>query len=172
MQFATERLILKAATPELSCADLEDRKRFAQLLEAAVPDDWPPEIFDDAARHFFTKQLELQPGDAGWWHWYLVVTDPVPTLVGTGGFGGGPDANGTIVTGYSLLPAHQGRGYGTEAVAALVTWAFREPAVRCIAAETYSHLLPSIRLLEKLAFRPAGAGETPGTLRFERLRTE
>ena len=47
---------------------------------------------------------------------------------------GGPDATGTVEIGYSVLEEYQRRGYASEAVEALVAWAFLRPGVRRVAA--------------------------------------
>src|SRR6476469_4442706 len=46
MKITTERLELIASTLELARAEIEDRDRFAQLLDARVPVDWPPPLND------------------------------------------------------------------------------------------------------------------------------
>ena len=47
------------------------------------------------------------------------------------------DQAGTIEAGYSILEAYQQRGIGSEATRAIMQWAFRNPAIRRIDAETF-----------------------------------
>jgi RimJ/RimL family protein N-acetyltransferase len=94
-------------------------------------------------------------------------------LVGGAGFKGSP-RDGVVEIGYSMLEAHQGHGYCTEAVRALIGWAFGHPEVRLVIAHTLPELRPSIRVMEKCGFVFTGQG--PGedgmqTVRYE-LRPE
>ncbi|MCX6499086.1 MAG: GNAT family N-acetyltransferase [Arthrobacter sp.] len=56
--------------------------------------------------------------------------------------------------GYILHPDHHGMGLGREAVAALVEWLFTTRGSRTVFAGVYEPNLPSLRLLERLGFRP------------------
>ena len=55
--------------------------------------------------------------------------------------------------GYSFNPAYTGRGFATEAVAALVDWGFRKLRLHRIMARCDVRNEPSWRLLERLNFR-------------------
>jgi RimJ/RimL family protein N-acetyltransferase len=63
-----------------------------------------------------------------------------------------------------------GFGYATEAVAALISWIFRYPHVRSIHAQTFPHLHPSLRVLAKNGFEPAGTGFEEGTVLLRKWR--
>lgn len=54
--------------------------------------------------------------------------------------------------GYILRRDRWGRGYAREAVSAIVSHAFSEPALRRISADTDPDNRPSVRLLESLGF--------------------
>jgi ribosomal-protein-alanine N-acetyltransferase len=43
MRVATDRLELIAGTVKLARAEISDYALFSRLLDARVPDDWPPE---------------------------------------------------------------------------------------------------------------------------------
>ncbi len=58
--------------------------------------------------------------------------------------------------GYALAPAWHGRGYGTEAIGALVDFAFGERRARRVTADVFTGNAASRRLLEKLGFRLEG----------------
>ena len=55
--------------------------------------------------------------------------------------------------GYVFDPAYGGRGYATEAVTAMVAYAFGRLGVRRITAGCYADNLPSVRILEKIGMR-------------------
>ena len=164
----TARLTLVPATVALARAELADRGEFARLLDAVVPDNWPPESAADALP-LFLSWLESAPDRVGWFGWYALArigdAGP-PVLVGGGGFLG-PPQDGAVQIGYSLLPEFQRRGYATEMVNALVRWAFGQPGVDAIAAETEWANPASVRVLEKVGFTPAGCAAEPGGARFE-----
>ena len=70
------------------------------------------------------------------------------------------------MVGYTVLARYQRRGYGSEAVSALVNWAFARPGVQRIVAETGHMNKASIRLLEKCGFEYAGRGFERDTIRY------
>ncbi len=162
----TKRLNLVIARPAIARADLAGPMALAEELGVGVPASWPPELYDDDARAFALARLESAPEEIGWWHFYVVECEPMPTLAGIVGYKGPPDAEGTVEVGYSILPERRGRGLAEEAVQALIDRAFERPDVKRVVAETLPGLAPSIRVLEKLGFEPTGAGSEAGVLRF------
>jgi [ribosomal protein S5]-alanine N-acetyltransferase len=164
----TARLELIAADAPSSRADVEDRAELARLLAAKVPADWPPELAADVLE-FFAETLAAHPDQAGWWAWYWIRDEGDGTeriLVGGGGFRGPPDAGGVVEIGYSLLPAYHRLGYATEACTAIVKWAFSDPRVTQIVAETFPNLPASLRVMQKLGMNFLGPGCDPGALRY------
>jgi [ribosomal protein S5]-alanine N-acetyltransferase len=172
MRLTTARLELTSATLALSEAELEDRAAFSRILGAAVPAEWPPETAADALP-LFLGWLREHPDWDGWLGWYAVrVRGAERVLVAGGGFLGAPDANGMIEMGYSVLSAFQGQGIATEMVAALTAWAFAQPAVLRIEADTDRRNAASWALLARAGFVEIGDGREPGAarLRAERPR--
>lgn len=68
----------------------------------------------------------------------------------------GLSEDGAVEIGYGLDPAFWGKGYATEAVSAMVSWAEKQPGVTVIEAETEPDNAASQRVLEKAGFRPTG----------------
>ncbi len=170
----TGRLELVAGTAEMIRAEIDDPPKVFRLLEAETPDDWPPPLNDAESMAYFASHLERGPDYYGWMWWYIALGERPRgrrVIVGNIGFKGVPDAAGTVEIGYSVLPAHQSRGYATEAVRGLVAWAFTHPNVRRVIAETFPDLTASIRVLERNGFRRVNeAASEPGAIRFERPR--
>jgi len=173
MTLETPRFLLVPATAELVAQEIAGSEALGKALSADVPTDWPPEETVDALPWFLSR-LKSDPGLSGWLNWYGLYRDDTsrrPVLVGSAGFFGPPE-DGSVEIGYSVLPSFQGRGFATEIVTGLVTWALSQPAVECVAAESSSENHASLRVLRKIGFTPVGAGRDEGCLRFERKPTE
>ena len=156
----TENLQLIPCGPSHLATVLEDKKGLEPLLGVSVPDAWP--VFPGAIPHIYEK-LRSDPSAAGWWS-YLFVHIEDRTLAGDGGFKGPPDEANEVEIGYALVPEYRGRGLATEAAGGLVRWAFSHPEVAAVRAETLPDGHGSIRVLEKLGMRYAGAAD--GVLRW------
>lgn len=174
LTISTDRLELVAGTAEMVRAEIDDPPKVFRLLEAEAPDDWPPPLNDRESMAYFAERLERGPDYYGWMWWYITLgerRDGRRVVIGSIGFKGVPDAAGTVEIGYSMVPAHQRRGYATEAVRGLVAWAFSHPEVRRVVAETFPEFTASIRVLERNGFgRIDEAASEPGAIRFERRR--
>lgn len=171
----TPRLELVPATVELVQAELRDSEDFGRLLDAHVPESWPPELYDRAAAEYTIARLNDGAEQRGWWLHYIVMkaTSPDPRLViGTCGFKGPPAADGTVEIGYGILPEFRRRGYAAEAVKGLLLHAFRYRQVTRVSAETLPNLVPSIAVLRKSGFRCVGEGSEDGIIRYDLLRAE
>jgi [ribosomal protein S5]-alanine N-acetyltransferase len=173
LRLITSRLAPVAATVELAQAESSDLSALAKLLSVPKPQSWPPPLNDEHSQQAFLMSLQkAAPHDAGWNLWFCIRRDP-RVLAGNAGFRGAP-RNGLVEIGYSILEAHQRNGYCTEAVRALLGWAFQHPAVNIVVAHTLPGLTPSIRALEKSGFSFVGDGpieDDMRTIRYE-LRRE
>lgn len=167
----TERLRLVPATLALARAELEDRDAFAALLDAHIPDAWPPQTVAEALP-LFALWLQAAPACGGWFSWYALARHEdgaASVLVASGGFIG-PPLDGEVAVGYAVLPQFEGRGYATEMAGALVDWALAQPRVERVIAETEWANPASVRVLSKLGFVRSGNARAAEGLRFERGR--
>ena len=64
--------------------------------------------------------------------------------------------NGQPEIGYGLLPEYEHQGYATEAVRAACRWAFEQPGVTAVEAETAPDHAASQAVLHRVGFVPAG----------------
>ena len=87
------------------------------------------------------------------WDWYAIWIIELRngTHIGDLCFKG-LDSNGVAEIGYGILEEYQGQGYATEAVKAALRWAFQNPNVTAIEAETDADNAASKRVLEKCGF--------------------
>ncbi|MBQ2621506.1 MAG: GNAT family N-acetyltransferase [Thermoguttaceae bacterium] len=87
------------------------------------------------------------------WEWYAIWIIELRDGTHIGDFCfKGLDSNGIAEIGYGILEEYQGQGYATEAVRAALSWAFQNPNVTAIEAETDADNAASKRVLEKCGF--------------------
>jgi RimJ/RimL family protein N-acetyltransferase len=91
-----------------------------------------------------------------WTHGFSMVLPNGDTLVGTAGFKGPPTRDGVVEIAYGVSPDQQGKGYATEAAAALTAYAFASGKVRVVRAHTLPESNASGRVLTKCGFRRIG----------------
>jgi len=170
----TDRLCLVPGTEVLGRAEINDRARFAALLGANVPPEWPPPLNDEGSMTWFTEYVESNPDGVGWAAWYFLLEEPDGsfTAVGNGGFKGAPDQSGAVEIGYSVLEEHQRKGIASEGVGVLIEWAFSHEQVDRVIAQTMPDLKPSIRVLEKRGFKFVGDGLEEGAIMYQLDRRE
>lgn len=98
------------------------------------------------------KMNEMEAAAHPWQTYWLVVVTAQNYGAGLAGFKGYPDESGSSEIGYGIDPAYQNRGYMSEAVKALVDWAWQHPFCKRVTATTVENPA-SRRLLEKLGAR-------------------
>jgi len=157
---STERLELLPLTQaqlELGLSDLSKRE---DELSMAITRDFVTERIQRAIRMKVEKMRKAEPSTHAWFTYWLIVIKEEVVGAGMLGFKGYPNAKGSTEIGYGIDPAYQNKGYMTEAVRALIDWAFTHPFCKEITAtEVYNPA--SRRLLEKL-----GATQTEGNEKF------
>jgi RimJ/RimL family protein N-acetyltransferase len=165
MIIETARLRLVPLTLPYVTSAPDDRAALARETGAEIPASWPPELWDQDAQDWTRRMLEQDPG-TDWVPRCIVLREPRPVVCGVIGIAA-PDTDGRVLIGYGVLPEFRRRGYAAEALGAIVAWAFADPRVRVVFGDTYPHLIPSIRTMERNGFRYVGAGTEEGTIRYE-----
>ncbi len=90
--------------------------------------------------------------------WTIVVKEQ-QMMAGDLCFKGAPNEKGEIEIGYGSHELFRGKGIMTEAVGVLTEWAFRQPGVLAIVAETDPENIASQRILEKNGFQKTGTND-------------
>ena len=93
-------------------------------------------------------------GGPGWFQWGVERVDE-PGIVGDLGVNLLDDGKQAEI-GYTIAPAFQGRGYGTEAIARMVDHLLLDRRLHRVSAECDTRNEASVRLLERLGFRREG----------------
>lgn len=166
----TDRLRLVAATPALAVAALENRKRFSVLMEATPDPDWPTPIIRSALT-YFADTLADQPELSGWLLWYMVLKEAPgkERVIGSCGFAGPPDDTKSVRLGFALVESHQGKGYATEAVEAVVGWALDHGAKR-VWSKVPADNEAAVRVLRGAGMAQHGEPADDGTVVFEKRK--
>jgi RimJ/RimL family protein N-acetyltransferase len=170
MEISLQRLKLIPASLEMIKAEIESPVQLAELLNAQKPYNWPPPLNNENSQKYYLDFITQNPDSMGWGMWYFLLknnSNKKDILVGNGGFKGGPNKNGEVEIGYSVIELYHRRGFATEAASGLISWAFEDPQVKKIVAHTLVGLRPSIRVLEKNNFAFAGNTKEKGVIRFE-----
>ena len=82
---------------------------------------------------------------------------------------GPPDEEGTVEIGCGVVLTHEGNGYATEALKALLDWISRDPRTRRIVGETQPRRVASIAVMEKCGMAFVGEGSAQGAIRYVKL---
>jgi RimJ/RimL family protein N-acetyltransferase len=100
-----------------------------------------------------TEHLERSASGYLWYTFWQIVSREHNCIVGEFDFHGPPDENGEVGFGYVVRLAYRRRGYATEAVGAMASWAFKQRGVTALVADTESDNIASRRVLEKSGAR-------------------
>lgn len=147
-QIETERLVLIPMSYPMIRSLLNDDNSELVKLGVTCGDGWPRQDTYDIMR-FLMKNLKEGQESSGFDAW-LIVKKEALVVIGDAGFTGPPDNDGGVETGYGLIEHERKKGYGYEAVKALVDWAMTQENVKRICAEALANNDASIHLLEKL----------------------
>lgn len=145
----TERMILQALTVEQLSLALNDIPRLEMELHAQVSGA----IFSDESRQAMTIKISrmehaerrMHP----WFTYFLLLRAADRCAMGVCGFKGPPSLFGAVELGYAIHESYRNGGMMTEAVRALVKWAFEQNGCTRVTAETLRDNLASQRVLQK-----------------------
>ncbi len=127
-----------------------ERAALAARISATIPPEWPyPHLTE--ALPIIAEAMAHEPGDARWV--WMVVEPGAARVIGDIGYHGPLRDGATVEIGYVLEPAAHGRGYATEAAAALIQWTFARTNVAEIIAQIEPANAASLRVAAKLGMR-------------------
>lgn len=108
--------------------------------------------YRDAIRKYILPWIKNDPENYLFATIWVIVEKASNTIAGEIGFKKKADENGYLEIGYSTQPKFRIQGYMTEAIAAMVKWAFTFEEVKAVIAETTDKNIPSIKVLRKNGF--------------------
>jgi RimJ/RimL family protein N-acetyltransferase len=144
----TERLLLRRSRPE----DAETISAYRSIPEVGRYQGWE-RTDPKGVREQIGEMAERAPGEPGGWVQFSVEEREGGRLVGDVGLSPAEGESGVIKVGYTISPEVQGRGYATEAVRALIDYAFDVLGADVLRAYASEENEPSIRVAEKVGMR-------------------
>ena len=149
-ELETPRLRLR----KLSLDDAPAVNSYASLPRVSAYCSWPYHA-DMAATEDFLKfwTAGYGNGEVRDWAW---IRKEDGQLIGTGGLVGFEERSGSAELGYVTHPSYWGNGYATEAVEAILKWAFQAEDLRRIVAHCMPMNKASQNVLSKSGFHLDG----------------
>jgi RimJ/RimL family protein N-acetyltransferase len=144
----TERLVLRRSRPE----DADAISAYRSDPEVHRYQGWD-RLDPEGIRADIVAMAGREPGSPGGWVQFSAVERESGRLVGDVGLSPAEDEPGVIKLGYTTSPEFQGRGYATEAVGALVAYAFDTLDADIVRAYASAANTSSIRVAEKVGLR-------------------
>ncbi|HXF95768.1 MAG TPA: GNAT family N-acetyltransferase [Gemmatimonadales bacterium] len=152
----TSRLALVASSPQHLLALIERPERFERLAGLRPAPGLAALYTSGEVSPAWIAALRDSSEPDPWRFGFFVVDRESGQVIGSAGFKGPPDPDGVVEIGYGVVPQHEGRGYATEAAAALVRFAVASRRVRVVRAHTLPVANASTRVLLKCGFRHIG----------------
>ncbi|MBN1316752.1 MAG: GNAT family N-acetyltransferase [Anaerolineales bacterium] len=147
----TPRLDLVPLSLEQLGLYLDDPGQLEKELDLLISRDILTEILKRAISIKREKMAGLPAAHHPWQSYWLIVVEREKFGAGMIGFKGLPNKNGEVEIGYGIDPRVRNRGYTTEAVKAMIHWAFQsEQCTSVIAPDTLRKNVASNSVLVKV----------------------
>ncbi len=159
MEIETSRLILKPLNHDQLIKYLKaDNSLEAELgvnksariiqpeLKEALEETLLPGIADSSKNYLYSTL-------------WTIISKAANSMVGDICITGEPNAAGEIEIGYGTYAEFQGKGFMSEAVGGIVSWAQTEPQVKAITASTKKDNIASYSVLQKNGFEKSDETE-------------
>ena len=147
-ELRSPRLVLR----RLRRDDLAALCGYRSLPAVARYQDWETFGPEEAAR-LIDGQAALEPDTPGTWFQLAIVVAATGALIGDCGLHCRGDDPSQVELGITLSPAHQGRGYGAEALGAVLGYVFDGLRKHRVTAVTDAENRPAASLFRRLGFR-------------------
>lgn len=110
--------------------------------------------FKSTIHNYLVPYLNANPSHLLFATIWIVILKAGNVIVGDIGFNAAPSEKGVVEVGYSTYPDHMNKGYMSEALRSLSRWAFNQPNVSIIIAQTDKDNFASHKVLSKNNFWP------------------
>lgn len=144
----TERLLVR----NLGISDAQAFFAYKSLPEAIRFQFWRPKTLDEI-KEFILDLESVQLNEPDAWLQLAVCLKETGEMIGDIGMHFHPEEATQAEIGYTISPAHQRKGYATEAVRAIVGYLFEVLGKRRVTASVDPRNTPSAAVLERLGFQ-------------------
>lgn len=155
MAIETIHLQMLPYSPGQLLALIEGVQQFEEKTGLTAANGLRDFMVSDDVSPAWLAQLRASTVADPWVHGFALVDRESRSVVGSAGFKGAPE-EGMVEIAYGIVADYQGRGYATEAAAALVAFAFENARVSMIRAHTLPTVNASTRVLAKCGFEHIG----------------
>lgn len=152
MPLTHEQMILYKNEPE-ALADALNIRYLRRQNDPAVAEDLREAI------EFWIRNTKKNRDQFEWFTTWEIILKAEQVAIGGIGFSGLPDEAGKSMAGYGLDMRYYGRGIATEALRAMIGWAFQNSNLKTIIADTPLQHTASHRVLIKNNFTESARGE-------------
>ena len=163
-QVHTERLTLIPLTPELLRLWLDDIPTLEEKLHATYRGE---SLSEEYLQSIVEMQLERMPyfdetqdTEYAWYTFWLILLNETHEIIGSFDIKRGIDETGRIEIGYGLAASFQHQGYMSETIQGFLKWAYLDPRLRTVMAETETGNTASQKVLKRCGFSPVSEAET------------
>jgi [ribosomal protein S5]-alanine N-acetyltransferase len=152
MQLQTTRLYITPLTKEqlafytLTDCSLENSLEVKPILRTV------PSFLADIINNKILPSVIDANENALYYTFWTIIDINENVMVADLCFKGPPNEKGEIEIGYGTYPAFEGKGFMTEAVGAMLIWAFAQPNVQIVTAQTAPANIASQKILTKNNF--------------------
>jgi aminoglycoside 6'-N-acetyltransferase len=150
--FTSRRLVIR----RFGSGDAEAFASYRSDADVARYQDWECPFPLSEAKDFIASLYHLAPGIPGTWFQFAVNLASSGALIGDVALRTSEADGRQAELGFTFAAVHQGQGYATEAVRAVVQYAFETLAMHRVFSRTDARNLRAQRLLERLGFRREG----------------
>jgi RimJ/RimL family protein N-acetyltransferase len=158
-RITTDRLVIRP----LARTDVTELTRYRNIPEIARFQDWPLPYTRDLAHELLDGLDGTNGPTTDLWVQLAIARIEDDALIGD--LAVWLDGEGALaMIGYTLAPEHHGKGYASDAAAALVDWLVAK-GVHRIAATLDPENMASARVLERLGFRYTGTARSAAFVR-------
>ena len=161
LSLETAHLRLQPYAPEQLLAVIDGAAQFEKQFGMPLADGLRELLVSDEVSPVWLELLRVATVADPWTLGFAIVHRADGCVIGSAGFKGPPDDDGVVEIAYGIAPGYQGRGYATEAAAALVSFALERVDVRTIRAHTLPEPNASTHVLAKCGFQHLGEVTDP-----------